>query len=537
MRRKSVKAAGSPDKAAPAPATRRTTRRAKKSPEPEIPKEFLAQSDNSDPSDNDSDYGTPTKKRGGRKLSRATPKKSEEKAPARGRGRGRKAQKELTPEPIAEEEDTENGDNDPPASADHEPASEENEVSVINEQEDAQINNEPVQEELAPEVELVGRSESPEIQAVDSPVAQVQEEEEIQESVDVTVVEDSESEEQEKSVENPEESESETEIVPNIIPEPIQQVPVQSSERSQKIRSRSSSSASSEEVSKSPQQVDSDSKDSSVLSVKETEPMDVDSSMEILNKPKASKAQQIEEVKQKEPEKPSRWNKKPPVVEVQEILEVPEVVEPEQPIPDIKEQEIVEERVANTIQRKRRWKCRQDSETIVAITTDSLKNIISDVEVVPLADVKLDSSPEREIVEEVEKVERRSERPERTKPDDKETKLLQMQRLKDRLRKQEEEEERRLQQNAKNLESIEVTSSAGAALSLNRKVSIVVDDQAPPSPPTQSCSNILFISNLVRPFTVLQLKGLLARTGKIVENGFWIDKIKSKCYVKYESDE
>jgi hypothetical protein len=37
---------------------------------------------------------------------------------------------------------------------------------------------------------------------------------------------------------------------------------------------------------------------------------------------------------------------------------------------------------------------------------------------------------------------------------------------------------------------------------------------------------------LVRPFTVNQLKELLARTGSIVEAGFWIDKIKSKCYVQ-----
>ncbi|EDW44935.1 GM23219, partial [Drosophila sechellia] len=45
-------------------------------------------------------------------------------------------------------------------------------------------------------------------------------------------------------------------------------------------------------------------------------------------------------------------------------------------------------------------------------------------------------------------------------------------------------------------------------------------------------------TNLVRPFTVLQLKGLLARTGKIVEeDGFWIDRIKSKCYVAYSTED
>lgn len=44
-------------------------------------------------------------------------------------------------------------------------------------------------------------------------------------------------------------------------------------------------------------------------------------------------------------------------------------------------------------------------------------------------------------------------------------------------------------------------------------------------------SKILFIQNLVRPFTLNQLKDLLKQSGKIVEEYFWIDKIKSKCFV------
>lgn len=35
----------------------------------------------------------------------------------------------------------------------------------------------------------------------------------------------------------------------------------------------------------------------------------------------------------------------------------------------------------------------------------------------------------------------------------------------------------------------------------------------------------------MRPFTLGQLKELLSRTGTLVEDGFWIDKIKSHCYV------
>lgn len=39
----------------------------------------------------------------------------------------------------------------------------------------------------------------------------------------------------------------------------------------------------------------------------------------------------------------------------------------------------------------------------------------------------------------------------------------------------------------------------------------------------------------VRPFTLGQLKELLGRTGTLVEDGFWIDKIKSHCYVTVSS--
>lgn len=74
-----------------------------------------------------------------------------------------------------------------------------------------------------------------------------------------------------------------------------------------------------------------------------------------------------------------------------------------------------------------------------------------------------------------------------------------------------------------------------------RKISIVKDNDSiitrPPSPPRHKQSSILYITNLVRPFTLPQLKNLLQRTGRIVENGFWIDRIKSKCFVKYESEE
>lgn len=50
-------------------------------------------------------------------------------------------------------------------------------------------------------------------------------------------------------------------------------------------------------------------------------------------------------------------------------------------------------------------------------------------------------------------------------------------------------------------------------------------------------SNILLIQNLVRPFTLTQLKEVLTKHGSIIEDKFWTDKVKSKCCVMYESVE
>ncbi|KAL4623610.1 apoptotic chromatin condensation inducer in the nucleus-like [Arapaima gigas] len=72
-------------------------------------------------------------------------------------------------------------------------------------------------------------------------------------------------------------------------------------------------------------------------------------------------------------------------------------------------------------------------------------------------------------------------------------------------------------------------------------VSITIDDPVrvnkQPSPPRGKITNIVHICNLVRPFTLGQLKELLNRTGTVMEEGFWIDKIKSHCYVTYSSTE
>uniref|UniRef100_UPI003AAC3C46 apoptotic chromatin condensation inducer 1b isoform X2 n=1 Tax=Centroberyx gerrardi TaxID=166262 RepID=UPI003AAC3C46 len=72
-------------------------------------------------------------------------------------------------------------------------------------------------------------------------------------------------------------------------------------------------------------------------------------------------------------------------------------------------------------------------------------------------------------------------------------------------------------------------------------VSVTIDDPVrtarQPSPPRGKLSNIVHVTNLVRPFTLGQLKELLNRTGSVVEDGFWIDKIKSHCFVTYATTE
>ncbi|XP_058825672.1 apoptotic chromatin condensation inducer in the nucleus [Topomyia yanbarensis] len=180
--------------------------------------------------------------------------------------------------------------------------------------------------------------------------------------------------------------------------------------------------------------------------------------------------------------------------------------------------------VRKPLQRKRRWlSSKTDAKSsVITISTDSLKNIISEpVQPVPLADIKLESSPEPEEIvdsnEDQPTAERRHSRDKlSSKPPEKEN------------IEQDVEVEHKPKLADKNI--------------ITRKISMVSDKgnnlvTRPPSPARHHSSNILYITNLVRPFTVLQLKGLLARTGKIVENGFWIDKIKSKCFVKYETED
>jgi hypothetical protein len=60
---------------------------------------------------------------------------------------------------------------------------------------------------------------------------------------------------------------------------------------------------------------------------------------------------------------------------------------------------------------------------------------------------------------------------------------------------------------------------------MSRVLSHVVPASA--RPPSRSVR----VNNLVRPFHEKALRALLSKTGTIEENGFWMDSIKTHCYV------
>lgn len=228
--------------------------------------------------------------------------------------------------------------------------------------------------------------------------------------------------------------------------------------------------------------------------------------------------------------------------------------------------------------RKRRWTSRKDDkEQVVAITTDSLKGIIEDVRPVSMNDVKMEPSPEPE--ERPTRKQRRMvademEERNRGRAGDDEPKTtaeisvveLNETREEGEVRDNDDEEEEGQQQekegsadrekgeqrqNGENGVDMDTEAKEKDEVEVKTKQNLTTEKRTVAASDSHSSStgrpgkgeknpqsSVLFITNLVRPFTLLQLKSLLARTGKIVpENGFWIDKIKSKCYVCYETEE
>ncbi|XP_050503232.1 apoptotic chromatin condensation inducer in the nucleus isoform X2 [Diabrotica virgifera virgifera] len=160
------------------------------------------------------------------------------------------------------------------------------------------------------------------------------------------------------------------------------------------------------------------------------------------------------------------------------------------------------------------------SATSYKIDVDTIKIVCPSVQFLDESEVKLEDVCKEAIRAEVD-VKKRIVKKEEEKSDEESEK-----------EKSEEED------SAEEQKKSEITTNPNI-IAVNRKISIVDDTAAklrpPPSPAKNPPSNILYITNLVRPFTAKQLRELLERTGKIKEGSFWTDRIKSKCYVQYES--
>ncbi|XP_017014626.2 apoptotic chromatin condensation inducer in the nucleus isoform X2 [Drosophila takahashii] len=191
--------------------------------------------------------------------------------------------------------------------------------------------------------------------------------------------------------------------------------------------------------------------------------------------------------------------------------------------------------------RKRKWLTNKKSSDrappVLAISTDSLKNIIADVvQPVPLSDVQLESSSEEEGLVTSDRDSERSASPASASEGrkDRDTEAITVTTC---------NTEAKAATDKVDTEATGRTTPTAAADTVPAQGKATVATAAPhivrdPSPARNRASHVLYITNLVRPFTVLQLKGLLARTGKIVEeDGFWIDRIKSKCFVAYSTED
>lgn len=227
--------------------------------------------------------------------------------------------------------------------------------------------------------------------------------------------------------------------------------------------------------------------------------------------------------------------------------------------------------------RKRKWgsssRQSQDSKvprktSNIAISTDSLKGLIPDVRPImsePVLDVadeeKLSDQEEdkRDVVKirrtvvmkdedertveegETEEVEEGEEQDEATneQEEDVEESEEKMEVMEDREKKDEEEHT----VIKKKIEKVKQKAEPTIVRRLSKPTTPLVETEEPmaarrsPSPSRNPVNKIIHIRNLVRPFTLNQLKDLLQRTGTLIDEYFWIDKIKSHCFCGYEEED
>jgi apoptotic chromatin condensation inducer in the nucleus len=545
MPRKAKGSGSSPEKQTTA--AKRSTRRGRKASEPaeaevinEIPAHLLRGSDeSSEQSDNDSDYGSPKKGKGraaatrGRGRGRKPKEPQEEKpAPTPRPRRGRRAARGSSP--VAEAVDEQNSQEEYVGSANSQTTVEEHETSTMESTSDIQpVVAEEKQEEEQPEphqVEQVTVEEpAQEIETIDldnesTPSPKTEEPQEIIHESQKEIVAEKVSETIEQDQPNNDRPTVNEEVGGGDEIECVEENKIDEDDDDDGQESAPESHlppvvVAEKEESASPEVIADDevSKDAPEISM-EVDQSDSNSPVQVKKPSQRSRSSSGEiheesSIKEDSPQKPQRES---PAKRVRSPIKPP--VEQEQQKPA-------------ATQRKRKWGARKDDEPVIAITTDSLANVIAEeVKPVPLSDVKLAMSPSPEPEEKRQRV--------RLSSEDRDAKKKM---LKERLRKQEEEEDRRHEQIAKAVErsqvsptTLVVTNGAGK----DRKVSLVNNEEAAakaPSPPKNQCSRILCITNLVRPLTFMAVKALVARTGEL--DDFWIDSIKSKCFVKYKTEE
>ncbi|XP_064641650.1 apoptotic chromatin condensation inducer in the nucleus-like isoform X2 [Lineus longissimus] len=220
---------------------------------------------------------------------------------------------------------------------------------------------------------------------------------------------------------------------------------------------------------------------------------------------------------------------------------------------DVKETDEIERKEEDLKQeprppRKRRWGGRKVSpKRQISISSESLKGLIPDVKPI----LAVDTPAEVEVVKEEAASDHEKEdgEAEDDGDDDDEHKDMKIRRTvtqvvssEDRREVLAEEDHLKVQEDME-IPDVEpkVKSPPQIIRKLSRSKPLVVADEPQkarrsPSPPKHPTSRVIHIRNLVRPFTLRQLKELLERTGKLTEGGFWIDKIKSHCLVMYETD-
>ncbi|XP_074616816.1 uncharacterized protein LOC141876217 [Acropora palmata] len=207
--------------------------------------------------------------------------------------------------------------------------------------------------------------------------------------------------------------------------------------------------------------------------------------------------------------------------------------------------------------RKRRWGLSSSSKkkTTLSISTDSLKDLIPGVQVhsTPALEAVMDLGGDDNDDDDEEEENVQGKKPEEEKEPEPvatpEAVEPETKRRKDRIVKVEEKKTIKLQRKPVAIEKghepveMEVKEEPEAQTTIKPYPGHTSNQQQETSPPPTENrlpsparfpeSEAIHLKNLVRPFTLNQLKDLLRNYGPLVEDGFWIDKIKSHCYVVY----